>query len=97
MHKTVTAITVGCVAAVLFAAPQPASATTTAAGVQYGKTDTGMIHEIARKAKKWKHRDRDVYVHGYSRRYPRYAYDYNYDYDYYAYRRRPGVNLYLDF
>ena len=94
MHRTVTAAVVGCVAAFVFAAPQPASATKTAAATHYGKTDAGLIHEIGKKEKKWKHRDRDVYGYGYSRRYPRYAYDY--DYDYYAYRR-PGVNLHLDF
>jgi hypothetical protein len=95
MHRTAAAFGAG-VAALVFAAPEPASATTTAPAVHYGETDAGFMQEVGKKQKKWKDHDHDVYVYSDRRRYRPYAYD-DYDYDYHEYRRRPGVNLHLDF
>jgi hypothetical protein len=100
MYKTTSALIVGCVAALAFAAPKPALATT-AVPIQDGASDAGLVQEVGKKDKNWTKRDRYTYRDGpryrpyYSDR--RYSYDYERDYDYDYPRRRSGTTLHFDF
>ena len=50
MQRTLLPIVAGCVAAVFFAVPKPASATTAAApAVHYGETNAGMVQQVGRR------------------------------------------------
>jgi hypothetical protein len=79
MPRTLTPIIAGCaaVAAVVFAAPKPASATAATPAVHYGETHAGMVQQVGRRY--WR-RHGYPYVYGYG--YPSYGYGYR-PYGYY--------------
>jgi hypothetical protein len=81
MQRNLAPIIAGCVAvaALVFAAPKPASAVTAATpAIHYGETNAGIVQEVGRRY--WR-----------GRRYVRpYAYGYGYrPYGYYGYYGRP--------
>src|SRR4029078_4152090 len=71
MPRTLTPIIAGCaaVAAVVIAAPKPASATAATHAVQYGETDADMVQQVGRRY--WR---RHVYPYAYGYGYPSYGY-----------------------
>jgi hypothetical protein len=99
MYKTTSALFAGCVAALAFAAPTPALATTAVPAIHDGASDAGMVQEVGKKDKNWTKRDR--YSYRDAPRYRPYGYSYrrySYDDDYYDYpRRRSGTTLHFDF
>jgi hypothetical protein len=84
MQRTLAPIIAGCVAALVFAAPKPASAMT-APAVHYGETDAGIVKPV----KKRDYRGRGYKKYGYGRGYRNYGYR-NYGYRNYGYRRYGG-------
>jgi hypothetical protein len=100
MQRSLTPIIAGCVAvaALVFAAPRPASAMTAVApAVHYGETNAGIVQQIG-------------YRHYRGNGYRRYGYGYGHGYRNYGYRpygyyggygypywRRPGLSLWFGF
>jgi hypothetical protein len=81
MPRTLTPIIAGCaaVAAVVLAAPKPASATAATHAVHYGETDAGMVQQVGHRY--WR---RHAYPYAYGYGYPSYGYGYGYrPYGYY--------------
>ena len=101
MQRTLLPIVAGCVAAFVFAAPKPASATTAATtAIHYGETNAGVVEKVHRRH--WRGR-RAPYAYGYGYRpygYRPYAY-YGGPYGYYGrpygYWGRPGISLGFSF
>jgi hypothetical protein len=103
MQRSLTPIIAGCVAvaALVFAAPRPASAMTAVApAVHYGETNAGIVQQIGYRHYRGNGYRR--YGHGY-RNYGYRPYGYGYrPYGYYGgygypYWRRPGLSLWFGF
>jgi hypothetical protein len=102
MRGTVITATALAFGALILAGAQPAQATPAAAALGYGKTDAGVVEQVARKyrySRKWRggpyyaYRPYRYWGGPYAYYGPRY---YGYDYPYY-YRRGPGVSLWFGF
>lgn len=107
MQRTLP-IVAGCVAAVFFAVPKPASATTAATpAIHYGATNAGMVEKVGRRY--WRGRRyvrpyaygygyRPYYrPYGYYRPYAYYGGPYGYYGRPYGYWGRPGISLGFSF
>ena len=115
MQRSLTPIIAGCVAvaALVFAAPRPASAMTAVApAVHYGETNAGIVQQIGYRHYRGNGYRRYGYGHGYRsygyrnygyRNYGYRPYGYGYrPYGYYGgygypYWRRPGLSLWFGF
>jgi hypothetical protein len=99
MQRTLLPIVAGCVAAVFFAVPKPASATNAAApAVHYGETNAGMVQEVGRRYWRGGRRYVAPYAYGYRPYYRPYGYYRPYAYGGYygrpyGYYGRPGISL----
>ena len=78
VQRTLLPIVAGCVAAVFFAVPKPASATNVAVpAVHYGETNAGMVQEVGRRD--WRGRRYVApYAYGYRPYYRPYGYSRSY-------------------
>ena len=91
MQRSLAPIIAGCVAALVFAAPKPASAMT-APAVHYGETDAGIVQPVKKKGynrgrgHKYGHYRGRGHKYGHYRNYGGYGYGY-------PYWRRPGITL----
>lgn len=101
MQRTLP-IVAGCVAAVFFAVPKPASATTAATpAIHYGETTAGMVEKVGRRYYRGRRYVRPyAYRYGYRRPYAYYGAPYGYygrPYGYwgrpYGYWGRPGISF----
>ena len=100
MQRSLTPIIAGCVAvaALVFAAPRPASAMTAVApAVHYGETNAGIVQQIGYRH----YRGNGYRRYGYGHGYRNYGYGYR-PYGYYGgygypYWRRPGLSLWFGF
>jgi Xaa-Pro aminopeptidase len=107
MQRSLAPIIAGCVAALVFAAPKPASAMT-APAIHYGETDAGIVQPVKKKGynrgrgHKYGHYKGRGHKYGHyrnygHRRYGGYGYrPYGYYGDGYPYRRQ-GLTLQFDF
>ena len=99
MQRTILPIVAGCVAAVFFAVPKPASATTAAPAIHYGETNAGLVEKVHRR--NWRGRRYAPYAYGGYRPYGYYGGYYGRPYGYYGgyygrpygYWGRPGISL----
>ena len=95
MQRSLAPIIAGCVAALVFAAPKPASAIT-APAVHYGETDAGIVQPVKKgwynkgyyrgRGHKYGHYKGRGHKYGHYRNYGGYGYGY-------PYWRRPGITL----
>ncbi len=99
MQRSLAPIIAGCVAALVFAAPKPASAMT-APAVHYGETDAGIVQPVKKggynkgyyrgRGHKYGHYRGRGHKYGHYRNYGGYGYGY-------PYWRRPGLTLQFGF
>jgi hypothetical protein len=106
MQKSLPPIIAGClaVAALVFSAPKPASATIAAPALHYGEAEASIVQQVRRywRGHRYGWRGRGYYPYAYGYGYRPYGYyqPYGYyrPYGYYGgYGYRPGVNLWFGF